>query len=32
MCNKAVDRYLHALEFVPDCYKAEKMCSKAIDT
>ena len=20
MCNKAVNNYLHALEFVPDCY------------
>ena len=20
MCDKAVDNYVHALEFVPDCY------------
>ena len=22
MCDKAVDNYPHALEFVPECYKA----------
>ena len=30
MCNKAVDNYSHALEFVPECYKTQKMCDKAI--
>ena len=24
MCNKAVDNYPHALEFVPECYKTQK--------
>ena len=23
ICNKAVDNYLHALEFVLECYKAQ---------
>ena len=32
MCNKAVDNYPHALEFVPECYKTQKVCDKAVDT
>ena len=32
MCNKAVDNYAHALEFVPDCYETQKMGDKAVDT
>ena len=24
MCNKAVENYPHALEFVPECYKTQK--------
>ena len=32
MCNKAVDNYHHALEFVPECYKTLKMCGKAVNT
>ena len=32
MYNKAVDNYAHALEFVLDCYKTQKMCSKPVDT
>ena len=32
MCNKAVDNYPHKLEFVPKCYKTQKMCDKAVDT
>ena len=32
MCGKAVDSYPHALEFVPECYKTQKMCDKAADT
>ena len=28
---RVVDNYLHALEFVPECYKTEKMCDKAVD-
>ena len=23
MCNKAVDNYAHALEYVPKCYKSQ---------
>ena len=32
MCHKAVDNYVHGLEFVPDCFKTQKMCSGAVDT
>ena len=32
MCNKAAANYANALEFVPDCYKTQKMCNKAFDT
>ena len=32
MCNKAVDNYPHALEFVSECYKTQKMCDKAVNT
>ena len=33
MCNKAVDNYPHALEFVPECYKTQEMCyNKTVDT
>ena len=32
MCNKVVDNYPHALEFVPKCYKTQKMCDKAVST
>ena len=32
MCNKAVENYLHALEFVPECYKTQNMCDKAVNT
>ena len=32
MCNKAVHNYPHALEFVPECYKAQKVCDKAVNT
>ena len=28
MCNKAVDNYTHALEFVPKCYKTQKLCDE----
>ena len=30
--NKAVHHYRHALEFVPECYKAHEMCDNAVDT
>ena len=32
MCNQAVDNYVHALEFVPECYKTQEMCDKAVNT
>ena len=32
MCNKAVANYPHALEIVPECYKTQNMCVKAVDT
>ena len=32
MCNKAVDNYPHALEFVPECYTTQKICDKAFNT
>ena len=25
ICDKAIDNYVHSLEFVPDCYKTRKM-------
>ena len=31
MCNKAVDNYTHALEFVSYQYKTQVMCIKAVD-
>ena len=32
MCNKVVDNYPYALEFVPGCFKTQIMCDKAVDT
>ena len=32
MCNKAVDNYRHALKFVSECYKTNKICDKAVDS
>ena len=32
MCNKAVGNYLEALSFIPECYKTQEMCDKAVDT
>ena len=32
MYNKAVDNFLHALEFVPERYKTQKMCDKAVSS
>ena len=31
-CNKAIDNYPHALEFVPECYKIKKVCDKSVNT
>ena len=32
MCNKAVENYPQALEYVPECYKTPKTCDKTVDT
>ena len=32
MCNKAVDNYPHALEFVSECYNTEKLFDKDANT
>ena len=32
MCNKAVDNYPNALNFVPECYKTREMCDKVVNT
>ena len=32
MCNKAVDNYPHALEFVYECYKTQKMYDQVYNT
>ena len=32
MRNKAVENYPYALEFVPECYKTQKLCDKAVST
>ena len=32
MCSKVVNTYPHALEFVPECYKAQQMCDTNIDS
>ena len=31
MCDKSVESYPHALEFVPECYKNKKKGDKAVD-
>ena len=31
-CNKTIDNYPHALEFVLESYKTQKMSDKAVDT
>ena len=32
MCNQAVDNYVDALEYVPECFKTQEMCDKVVDT
>ena len=32
MCNKAVDNYSHALGFVSECYKTQKISDAAVNT
>ena len=31
MFYKAIDNYVHAVEFVPDFCNTQKMCKKAVD-
>ena len=31
MSNKAIDNYPHVLEFVPEWYKTQKMCVRAVN-
>ena len=31
MCNKAVNTYPSAIQFVPECCKTQEMCVKAVD-
>ena len=31
-CNKAIDNYPQALEFVCECCKTQSICDKAVDT
>ena len=31
MCNQAVENYADALEYVPNCYKTDKICNKSVD-
>ena len=32
LCNKGVENYPLALEYVPECYKTQEMCDKSVDT
>ena len=32
MCDKTVDNYSRALKCVPDCFKTQKLCDKAVNT
>ena len=32
MCNKTVNTYPSAIQFVPDQYKTQEICVKAVDT
>ena len=31
MCDKAVDTYLSAVKFVPECFMTREMCDKAVN-
>ena len=31
MCDEAIDDYSPTIQFVPECYKTQKMCDKAIN-
>ena len=30
MCNKAIENYPHALEYVPECYTTKEMCHRVV--
>ena len=32
MCNKGVDNYPHALQFVFACFISQEICDKAVNT
>ena len=32
MNKLAVSNYLYVLEFIPECYKTQRMCKKVVDT
>ena len=32
LCNKGVENYPLALEYVPESYKTQEMCDKSVDT
>ena len=32
MCDKVVSTYPYTMQFVPDHFKTEEMCDKAVDT
>ena len=32
MCDKAVDDYPSTTQNVPECYKTQEMCNKAVNT
>ena len=32
MCNKAFNTYSSVIRYVPECYKTQEMCGKAVDT
>ena len=32
MCGKAANSYLSTIIFVPECYKTQETCDKAVDT
>ena len=31
MCDKAVNTHLSAIQFIPECYKTQEMCDKAVN-
>ena len=32
MCNRVVDNYYHALEFVSECFMTQEICDKVVNT